>query len=289
MARRQGNYVLAGDYLSNCLQLYRELGDKVWVAGVLGNLAIVAHIMGKYEEARLFSAESMALRRELGDKTGLAIILGNLASMHREYGEFREARVLLDEALALSREIDNKQRQLHVLAEIGQLMCDQGDYEQAEPLLKKSMELAQSTGEQSHVGGVLTTLGRIALYKEEYALARTWFSEALTSHQQSHEHGVDMAGILEWIALLEVSQASLGDNAYCYKRATILLGATERRRNEMGAPVPPVKQKSQAEAVEALQAQLGKSMFDKAWAEGQTMTVEVALDYAQGKSRANAI
>jgi tetratricopeptide (TPR) repeat protein len=191
----------------------------------------------------------------------------------------------LEEALALSQEIDNKQRQLHVLADIGQLLCDQGNYDEAEPLLKRSLGLAQETGEQSQVGAVLAILGRIAFYKGEHALAREHFCEALANHRQAHEHGADMADILEWLALLETAQASSGGNPEGYRRAALLLGATEARREAMGAPVPSVKKQSYADAVEALHAHLGEDSFKSAWAEGRAMTIEEAVDHALGQRR----
>ena len=166
------------------------------------------------------------------------------------------------------------------MSEIGQVMCDQGDYNQAEPLLVRSLELAQATGDWGQEGSVLTVLGRLAYYRGEHGLARERFIQALTSHQQAHEHGVETADILEWFALLEAAQAASESDPNGYRRATLMLSASDAGRKLMGAPVPPIKQQSQTEAVEALRTQLGESFFSSAWAEGQAMTLEGAVDYA---------
>lgn len=282
IARRQGNYALAEEYLTECLHLYRSLGDKVWTAGVLGNLAIVAHIRGKYEEARGYSAESILLRRELGDKTGMAIALGNLANMCREDGDFAQARELLDEARTLCEEVGNPRQRLHVLAALGQLLCDKGDYEEAAPLLQESLELTRTTGEQSQTGSVLTSLGRIALDRGDHSAARLLFQDALAYCLQAREHGAELVDILEWIALLEAAQGSAESASRRYERTVTLLSAVAARREEMGAPVTPIKRQNLAQTTDSMRAALGESAFDRAWAVGQAMGLGEAVTYALG-------
>jgi len=82
------------------------------------------------------------------------------------------------------------------------------------------------------------------------------------------------------MALLEADQATSEGYLEGYRRATLFLGATEERRKEMGAPLPPIRRPDHAQAVEILRAQLGKSIFDKAWAEGKAMSLEKAVDMA---------
>jgi predicted ATPase len=280
IARRQGNYALAEEYLTRCLQLYRTLDDKVSVAGVLINLGVVAHIMGKYEQALHFATESMVMRQEIGDKGGLALTLANLASMRREHGDFERARALMEEALALDQETGNKQRQMTAMAEMGQLLCDQGEYEEAESWLNRSMELSRSTGEQSQIGVLHTILGRVAFHRGSYRVARSLFREALTSHLQAHEYGADMVGLLEWVALLDAAQAASENSSEGYRQATLLLGATEKRRKEMGAPLPPIRRPDHDQVLNALRTQLEESGFSEAWAEGQAVTMEEAINLA---------
>jgi predicted ATPase/DNA-binding CsgD family transcriptional regulator/Flp pilus assembly protein TadD len=277
IARRQGNYPLAEEYFTECLQLFHELGDKVWVAGTLSNLAIVAHIRGKYEEARALIADSIDLRQEIGDKTGLGITLDNLSSMYREHGDFDQARAQIDDALALAQEQGNKLRLTHLLAAKGLLLCDQGDYEQAEPMLNESLEMARATGEQSQLANTLAYLARVALHRRDYPLARSLFRQALDINAQAHKYDVEMVDLLEWIATLEVSQAAASGKPEGYRHAALLLGAAESRREEMGAPIPPVSRTHHSETTRAARDRLGAKLFDATRTEGRDMAFDQAL------------
>jgi hypothetical protein len=62
-----------------------------------------------------------------------------------------------------------------------------------------------------------------------------------------------------------------------------LFGAAEAIREAIGAPLPPVDLTSYENDVARTRAQLREAVFACAWAEGNTMPLEEAIDFALDK------
>src|SRR5207249_1624827 len=62
------------------------------------------------------------------------------------------------------------------------------------------------------------------------------------------------------------------------ERAARLLGAAVAVRERLGVALPPVFQSTHDGAVAAVRATLGAPAFAAAWAEGQTLTPDAAVD-----------
>jgi hypothetical protein len=61
------------------------------------------------------------------------------------------------------------------------------------------------------------------------------------------------------------------------RRGVRLLGAADRLRETIGAPLPPQEQVDHERRLAALRAALDEPTFDAAWAEGRAMTLEEAV------------
>jgi DNA-binding NarL/FixJ family response regulator len=86
--------------------------------------------------------------------------------------------------------------------------------------------------------------------------------------------------LLEWIAALEVSEASTAGNPDGYRRAVLILGAAEARREEMGAPIPPASRIHHAETTKVARNHLGAPHFDTFLVDGRAMTLSQAVALA---------
>lgn len=290
LARRQGNYTLAEEINKECVEFRRSIGNRQVLAAQLTNLAIVLRNRGCYSESEALLIESIPLRREVGDVQGLVISLNSLAEIALDRGEPLQARALLDEALALAQGAGNKSLLGTVHISLGIMHLDLGDYKAAEEALAYAVELAKTVGEQTEIAVGLTRLGLIAFLRKDYPLARSRFAEAINTRMRVHEYEAEMSLIIEQMAYLEVAEAAAYAQPSGYRRATILLAATEARREEMGAPVPPAELARHAEAVQAVRTSLGPDRFASAWAEGRSLPFEqaVALSLQQLESAPSA-
>src|SRR5262249_57547019 len=72
LAHLQCEYPAAVRRLEGALTLYRELGDRRGVAGILAALGSVAREQSRYARARELHAESLVEFEALGDRFGVA-------------------------------------------------------------------------------------------------------------------------------------------------------------------------------------------------------------------------
>ena len=87
------------------------------------------------------------------------------------------------------------------------------------------------------------------------------------SHSESHQHPVRVF-------------AALANREGQPRRAAVLWGASQRLRDDVGAPLLPSERASYEREVAQGRVALGEDAFEMAWAEGQAMSTEQAIQYA---------
>ncbi len=101
MAFHQDNYPQAAAYCTECLALFRQVGD-MWVAAITLNiLGRVAHWAGDDERAATLHQESLTMFRKLGNRWGIVVCLGGLAGVAKAQGQPERAARLLGAEEAL--------------------------------------------------------------------------------------------------------------------------------------------------------------------------------------------
>ena len=106
--RLQGDFEGARTLHSECLSLFRELGDLTGVAWSLNYQGDLERDRGDSTAAQALYEQGLALFRELGDRWGIAGALADLGSLAREQGTYSNARSLYAESMKLFRELDHK-------------------------------------------------------------------------------------------------------------------------------------------------------------------------------------
>lgn len=82
--------------------------------------------------------------------------------------------------------------------------------------------------------------------------------------------------IAHYLAVIAGPMGNMGDP----KRATVLLAASEKQLELIGASTQPADKLEVDQFKEAIREQLGETEFNKAWDEGQKMTLEQAIAIA---------
>lgn len=84
--------------------MYERLDERLHVAGALGNLAEVARLRGRLEDARSDTLVSLRIFREAGDMDGVAGSVDSLAKLSNASGDHASAARLFGLASALREE-----------------------------------------------------------------------------------------------------------------------------------------------------------------------------------------
>jgi tetratricopeptide (TPR) repeat protein len=189
-------------------------------------------MQGDYASARAYHEESLVIFREIGDRLGIAGSLGNLGNVARMQGDYVSARTYHEEGLVVFREI----------------------------------------GDRLGIAGSLINLGSVAYILGDYASMHSFSAEGLVIFQElgAHSH----------IAACLDAFANLAARTHRLEQATVLRGAAEALREQIGVPLQPNEREPYDRAVAELSGSLAEATFTAAWARGRAMAMEQAIDYA---------
>ena len=151
-------------------------------------------------------------------------------------------------------------------------MYEQGDFASAGVLLEEALAIERTIGDTRHVALALANLGLVAYEQGDYALAFARHRESL-SIRQALGAKLGIVYSLEGLAML---YRGLGRT----EKAGHLWGATRAMRESLGAPLPPNERIRYTREMEMVCNLLGQEAWNRACAEGRSMTNEQSVAYA---------
>jgi tetratricopeptide (TPR) repeat protein len=269
-ALRQGDYVAARKLLEASLHRYEGQGDKQGLAALQYCLGELAFRQGDYAAAIARREASLALNREVGNTMGIANALAELALLLDEQGEAGPQAALLEESLALYREVGTKSGVARVLADLGLKAWARGEYEQALKQLQEGLALYREVDNRRGIARMLGRQGLVEYSRQDYARAAALCRESLALYRAAGDAWE--IGRYLWI----LAAAAFGQGQP--ERAARLFAAAAAVRERLGARLPRVVRSTHDGAIAAVRATLGEPAFALAWAEGQALTPDAAID-----------
>ena len=123
-----------------------DLQSHVNYAGVIADLGLVYHTMGRHEKAMEPTQQALELRKEAFGENSLAYAasLNNFAVLQKDMGHFGTAEELLSEAISTSEQLEPGVSHAILLNNQALLNQQLGRFNEAEAGLKKSLEISSS-------------------------------------------------------------------------------------------------------------------------------------------------
>jgi len=233
---------------------------------------VLAHAQGDFTRASALHAQSLALRRELGDTLALAWSLNNLGRVALDQRDFDRAAALHEQSLTLFNELGDKRGIAHALHDLGRIALDQGDYARTTTYLETSLALHRQLEDRWGAALSLHNLGHVMFHQDDDVHAMIYFAESLALRRELG----DKVGIAECLAGLAGVVGAQGQPV----RAAQLLGAAQALLDILGARLSPVDHGAYQHNVAAARAHLDEATFAAAWAAGEALTLEQAVDRA---------
>jgi tetratricopeptide (TPR) repeat protein len=224
--------------------------------------------------ARVLLEEALQVARQMGHKPHMARALYHLGQAEKSRGEFGAARAYLEETLLLNQENGGRHHIGWALSALGDIARHKGTLDEA----RSRYEAAQTTWRDAvppyeyGMAHAALNLGRVARLSGDAVLARRCFIESL--HRFQHR-GRFIPDCLEELACLAASQGQA-------EGAARLFGACNTWRAANHEPLFPWDGASYEEPLRTARSSLGEVGFAAAWAEGQAMSLEQAIQYALG-------
>ncbi len=269
-AQIRGEHTNAGALFKESVAKFRELGNKWSSAHPLTDVGREALRQGNYVDARSVFEEALTIFRELRSKSGIAMALGDLGDVAAAEGDYVTAASRFEESLVLFRELGAKRAIANALNAQAEITLHQGHYPEVRTLIDEAMKLSKDLDRQE-MARSLRIFGGLAHRQDEFERAKALFKESLTLSRA--------AGNKRAIIKCLVGLAGIGVQRQPASGSR-LLGAAESLRKQLGAPLPAMYHYEYERTVSALRTILGEEAFAVAWAEGQAMTLEQAVEFA---------
>lgn len=266
-----GNYALALRYQEEALRLWQSLGDRQRVAGALHTLGLVAREQGDYNQALAYFEESLALKRELDDRLGMGATLNDIGVLHSYAGRTAEAVPYFEESLALKRQVGDHLGVAYALGNLSNVFAALGQKEKAQSLLEESLALKRELGDQQGIAVSLYNLALGALEAGEFAQAEPYMREGFQIF-----HTLGRRWHLAFMLTLFIDYTLRLEQ---YERAARLIGALYGLAAALGLPEPPGNPSLLAGQIEKTRQALGVEAYQRAVAEGKSMSLEQTLAY----------
>jgi predicted ATPase/DNA-binding SARP family transcriptional activator/DNA-binding CsgD family transcriptional regulator len=254
-----------------------KLSEVAGIGGViLANfknlLGEAAWLQGDHERAAELFEEGLALHREASNTRGVAWSICSLANVSSDRGDYERSKELYEEAIALAREMGGALPLGDLLLALGWEYMLEGDHERATALNEEAAALYRERGSTGGLKYALDTLGWAALVREDRERARDLYEDNLVLCREIDDKLVaseSMDGL--------ACYAASGGEA---QRAARLFGAAQALREAVGYQQPPRERSLREPYLTVARSCSDEAAWKTAFAEGQAMSFEEAVEYA---------
>ena len=233
--------------------------------------AVLTRSLGDLARARTYAEQSLTLRRELGDPQEIAHGLSALAVVAADEGRYLEAERLYEEAGALGRGSETHTRAM-LTGSLADLAMRQGDYERAIHLAGESLALFRQFDRDD---GACWTLFTIAL--SLFWSDRTDECVAPTRESLLLAHARLEVETIVWDMILV---SAIAERRSELRTGVRLLAAANALRVRSELTLTGAEARLHEETTQRLGRALGAVSFEEGVAEGQSLSLDEAVEYA---------
>ena len=238
----------------------------LWVA------AVMAASQNDYDAGAALSAESLRIGTEVKDVEVVAWSLLRGSISRWADGDLAGSIQQLEAALSLARLMRLERAELDILNDLCALSVAAGNLDRAVEFGEQALAICKDRGELWMRGYLLNHLAQANWRLGEKQHAEALAREAVTcKHAIDDRNGMDVAiGTLAWMA------AESGRHG----RAAILLGSSQRVRDESSLTLKELFRPQHERSVSLITHAIGRRSFDAAFARGRAMTIDEAVAFA---------
>ncbi len=250
------------------LELHRQVGDADGIAFAANNLANAAVLSGDYAAAKELYEQVLPWARERGDLRVTGFSLVNMAEAVALAGDPDQARAQYAEGIANFRQAGDRWGESFALDNMGMMLVRLEQPDEAAALHAQALAISRELGDERGIARALAHMGDVAAHGGDEARARELYTESL----QIRRSLGDLPGIAS--TMEKLASVVTNDDP---RHAAVLLGAAERVRDLIRAPVPRSVREEYEAFRRAVQERLGPDAFDEARTEGRRLSTEAAL------------
>jgi predicted ATPase/DNA-binding XRE family transcriptional regulator len=250
------------------LALARKAGEKLNLAQALSDYSYRLYTLNRINDAKKYAEEADILLKQIGSRVSLSSMLfAEIAWLEGNYKEAKSYYVELYERFGL---IGEKNQRSAMIASLGLLALEQGDLDQAQANFEEGLATAREIDNEVFIARRLPELGNVYYQQGNIEKFKQSFIEGLSLAKElgRYQKTYPLISILNAIYFQKPETSAR------------LLGTIDNFQKEYDRPIGPFLNRycirAEADAREAL----GDAVFDSAFAEGQKLSLDEALDIA---------
>jgi predicted ATPase/DNA-binding SARP family transcriptional activator len=223
-----GDLSAALEPAEECIAIYRDLGDRHFLAEALMIAGLTYLWQGVASSGLAKMEEALAIYRELGDRWGEAQALYRLGSYLSDYNGDPNGKIMLEESASILEESGEKYLYTSVQISLGIVDLSLGNYDIALPRFESGLHAAREIKHPWGIADALTNLGCLYRIRGDYASAQARFEESLRVYQ---EHGRNIWETDVYCAMAEnaIVQGDLATANKNLQTASSLLKASDNQ------------------------------------------------------------
>jgi len=258
------------------LQLFRELGDAWSQAQPLKDLGLIAARVGDHAVARALYEDSLASLREIGDKWHVADALMRLGELALFSAQPVDAANRFREALSIARDLDNKTVIAEALMRYAEVSETTSDFVAARAFLEEALAIARGLAHDRLIAAALHNLAYVALHDADLGEAQRMLAGCTAIHR-ALDRDLEVALDIAAFAALAHSQRDHRFAAWLFGASDALRAGADAMLNRSDRLEFAVGQEARTASLRAV---FGDEAFERAWAEGRSLSRDAVLDLA---------
>ncbi|HEU0297146.1 MAG TPA: tetratricopeptide repeat protein, partial [Anaerolineales bacterium] len=252
------------------LEIARRAGERLHLAEVLTYQADFAWSINQFDEAEGYLKESEMLHKQIGYRGNSDSFVRGLIAYARN--DFQQARLMYIKSEEQFKLLGEKNIRSAVLQYLGVLEMDDGNFQQAQSYLEEALKIAKEVEIRSWIVLRLAMLGQIEFLQGNLEGAKRNFNESLSIGNKIDDRYSKYDPLL------------IFSNTYANLQPQItmrILGAIHTYyRNKIKDPIHPFRKRENDSVIAQARQRLDESAFNAAWAEGEKMSLDEAIELA---------
>ncbi len=210
--------------------------------------------------------------QQMQDNQFIARGFRDLGVLSLATNSYEKARYWLGKSLKVSVKIKNKQYVPDLLVNLAELSRKEKDFPQAVVYLEEGIQICREINYKSTLVVILHNLGLTLLALEKYGQAESYLKDSMVAAKE--------LGNKKLVILALAGIASVKTLAGSLRVAACLFGAAESLRELRGFIIGDSDLQVHEYSIGQLKAQLAEPALVYAWQQGQTLSLENAVDFA---------
>jgi len=255
--------------------LARQLDDKLTLIHALNFLGFSSAFLGDAKLAFDSLHESEDICRNLGNRKELANVLQALAYVTMEVhgpDAAEQLQTYMEESLTLSQGSVDLEAMVRTEGILSRLAINRGDLNEARNHSDRMLDFHRQMGDRLSITAHQSEVAHVARHLGNFEEALALYRETIQEWQEVGHRGA-VAHQLECFAFIAKAQEE-------EERAIKLLSAAEVLREVSNSLMTPMERVEFEKEVAELRLRMDEKVFASLWAEGESMTIEQAIQLA---------